>query len=607
MICVNADASECTNEASRAANPLSLQHSTMRQGLPLCLNGHKTDRALEACSIIDPHTRASLRLLRILQAEQTSSENHHVALASRRLGAKLKSHLDQPLACCSGAFPRWCSELPILAPWLFPLDAREALLRCTASGVTFAVRWLQERSVDERFAERRRTAEERLAQAKHIADAALLNSAYENLFELQGQIARDSEAWVGALKSELVRCGRENILQQAECAMELTKSSPCVLEVQFQGEGGFGRAVTQGFYTLVAHELQRRTTNRELPMWVEDDPPLNEDFEFLQPRRGLLVRPLSPDFPRWSDLERRFCMLGRLMAKALRESFVVPLPLTSSFFELLLGTPIDPVSSFPRPGDGVAGEFVGACAALIANAESGPHSLTELAEDPEWSRKYVQAPGEEQVVASTFADYADHTVFVETGLWGAPLCEGGESRAVSVSNVTEFVERAADFWFRTGVERQMIAFRSGLYDILGHGAISLWSFSASELQRLICGEDEVTWTEDELAKHLHCGGGFSSDSDHMRWFREELLEMAAPLRAKFLEFVTSCPRLPPGGLSELQLSIHPDPADNAGLPRSRACAHRLFLPRYSSREELSRRLHEAILGAGGHDEQQLPL
>merc|ERR1712032_609786 len=109
-----------------------------------------------------------------------------------------------------------------------------------------------------------------------------------------------------------------------------------------------------------------------------------------------------------------------------------------------------------------------------------------------------------------------------------------------------------------------------------------------------------------MGEHLHCGGGYTATSDQMNWLRMEMLAMAPPLRAKFLEFVTSCPRLPPGGLRELRLSIHLDPAEGAGLPRSRACAHRLYLPRYASREELARQLHEAILSSGGHHEQQLP-
>merc|ERR1719221_892396 len=127
----------------------------------------------------------------------------------------------------------------------------------------------------------------------------------------------------------------------------------------------------------------------------------------------------------------------------------------------------------------------------------------------------------------------------------------------------------------------------------------LWAFSPAELRALFCGADEIEWTEKELVEHLQCGGGYSSSSEQIRWLREDMLAMTQPLRAKFLEFVTSCPRLPPGGLRSLSLSVHPDPAEGCGLPRSRACAHRLFLPRYVSREELARQLHEAILSSGG--------
>lgn len=615
--------SAVTSQDAVEASPLLLRQSALDEGRPLRLENQEVDRVLEVCGISSTAARAALRLLQELQgvpavaglvAQQvacTDISGSTKASTSRglvrhggrrRLGTKIQSHLVHSLACCSGAFPRWCRELPILMPWLFPLEAREALLRCSAFGVTFAVRWLQELAVDERFAERRRNAEERLAQAKQIGDAAELNKAYESLLELQDQIAKDTEAWVGSLKSELAKMEREKVLQQAERAMELTRASPCALEVQFEGESGFGRAVTQGFYTLIAEELQRRSSNRQVPMWIEDDPPLTEDF--LRLRNGLCVRPLPPDDPRLPEVTRRFCMLGRLMAKALREGFVIPLPLTLTFYKMLLGGSIDPVSGLPRPGDGVAGEFLGACAAFVADGARAPGRLAELATDPSWSQKYMQPP-DEPVAAVPFEAYASSATFLENGMSGTPLCVGGEERRLDVDSAPEFVRLAADFWLKSGVEQQMNAFRRGLYDVLGSGAVSLWAFSPAELRRLFGGEDEVHWSEKDLAEHLRYGGGYTTDTQQVKWLRDELLVMEQPLRAKFLDFVSSCPRLPPGGLRELQLSIHPD-TNAAGLPRSRACAHRLFLPRYASREELALQLHEAILSSGGHHEQQLP-
>eukprot|EP00435_Cladocopium_sp_Y103_P047745 s3655_g14.t1 len=68
----------------------------------------------------------------------------------------------------------------------------------------------------------------------------------------------------------------------------------------------------------------------------------------------------------------------------------------------------------------------------------------------------------------------------------------------------------------------------------------------------------------------------------MIWLRDELLEMSQGLRARFLDFATSCPRLPPGGLASLKLTASP----GAGrFPRSRACANQLYLPKYETREE----------------------
>jgi len=243
---------------------------------------------------------------------------------------------------------------------------------------------------------------------------------------------------------------------------------------------------------------------------------------------------------------------------------------------------------------------------MMSDVENGVGSLEDLANDPEWSRRYMQAPGEEPVPPAPFSVYGDAACFLESGTGGAPLCLGGESRGVDLSNVQEFVSLASEFWLHSGVEPQMVAFRRGLYDVLGSGAVYLWAFSPHELRRLFCGEDEVIWNEKELDEHIHCGGGYTKTSEQVRWLREEMLDMPQANRAKFLEFVTSCPRLPPGGLRDLKVSVHPDPAESFGLPRSRACAHRLFLPRYASREELAVQLHEAIWSSGGHHEQNLP-
>jgi hypothetical protein len=69
-----------------------------------------------------------------------------------------------------------------------------------------------------------------------------------------------------------------------------------LLEVQFKGETGFDASryeagVTQGFYSLVASELQRRSTNEQVPMWVSEGMP-SSVFLSAPARTGLFPAPL---------------------------------------------------------------------------------------------------------------------------------------------------------------------------------------------------------------------------------------------------------------------------------------------------------------------------
>jgi len=193
---------------------------------------------------------------------------------------------------------------------------------------------------------------------------------------------------------------------------------------------------------------------------------------------------------------------------------------------------------------------------------------------------------------------------VETGLGGAPLCPGSESLAVNVENVGDFADQAARFWFETGVSQQIEAFKSGLNDVFPFEC--LVAFSRSELREMFCGEDRIEWDEQALLNHFHPVGGLSEKSPTYKYLVAELLEMNQAERSRFLDFVSSCPRLPPGGIAKFHVDVFPDTsATKQGFPRSRACANQLYLPPYSSKEELHEKLHEAMHSSAGHHEQRM--
>eukprot|EP00439_Symbiodinium_sp_Y106_P061856 s826_g9.t1 len=512
---------------------------------------------------------------------------------STRLSAKLQDLCSHQVALVSDSMPSWVLRLGTLMPQLFDRHCREVLLRSVAFGLPFAVHDRQTREVDRRYSEVMKAAEGRVAQAKNLGDSRALSQAYEHLFELTKQISQDPEVWIGSLTSELAKVDRERIWDQATALAECCLSSSGVVEVQFKDETGFGRGVTQGFFSDVAKELQRTSHNSNVPMWAEC---LESEGEFLRSRRGLVVQPLRAEDPRLPAVLARFRSLGRLLALALRESFVVPLPLAATVLRQLRGEKVG-CEHLPQPGDGLAGEFVGACARFRADiAELSQEQRQSLAKDPGWAAQYLET----SEALGSFQEWASNAEFLATGFSGPSLPtpeSKDQARHVSLESLDDFVDAACSFWLDVGVREQVRSLRRGLHDVLGPRTGALWLFSPLELRELFCGVESVSWTSQDLYDHLHPAGGLTRDDDVMAWLRDELLEMSQALRARFLDFATSCPRLPPGGLASLKLTASP----GAGrFPRSRACANQLYLPKYESRQELHEKLTEALLACEGH-------
>ena len=132
---------------------------------------------------------------------------------------------------------------------------------------------------------------------------------------------------------------------------------------------------------------------------------------------------------------------------------------------------------------------------------------------------------------------------------------------------------------------------------------SLGAFSLGEVRELFCGHQRIEWTAEELENHIvvvsRQGGLSRSDGERLKeWIIAELVEMDAAECAQFVQFVTSSPALPIGGLSELRpcisLDSHPTIRIETACPQAITCRKRLLLPPYKSREMLAERLRMAM-------------
>lgn len=531
-----------------------------------------------------------LALLRRLR-RSTSSD---LGWVNAQLNRKLAHQLAHPLLTAGGVAPGWVEAMPLTYPFLFERKLREQLLHCVAFGTSHAVLWLQRKFVEARFGEQLRLARERLARTGNDAE----------LWELHEQAASDETIFVGAGRAEMARLpGRasSNFLEVAERVLQLTYSSRAMLEVVFEDETGFGDGVTQSFYTDVATELCRvDDLGPGRLLWAEHLPQSRIEHQgkvFLHSRRGLFPQPHVPGSPDSVEACSRFRFLGRLAAKALRDGFIVPISLCPYFFEAVLGADL-PLKALPSPGDGWSGEFVGAAAAFALAQRGRPQAeRLKAAAESGWGATYLQAKG--AAGEMSFNEYSQHCCFLETGTGGIELCEGGAERRLTIDNLEDFVESSAQWWLKDGIAQQVAAFRAGVEDVCDSPAI--WAFEASELQELFCGAAAPRWTAQELKQHLKFRGGYNSGSPVVQLLIEEMVRMPPERRARFLEFVTACPRLPHGGLAAAEIAVVQSKPKGA-LPRAHTCTNELQLPAYDTVEELSAKLREAMDCAQGMDE-----
>ncbi|CAJ1376741.1 unnamed protein product [Effrenium voratum] len=434
--------------------------------------------ANECLAADNPSVANAVELLRLLQANCHELAEDALLWTSAKLDKKLQVQLEDALSVVSATLPPWTTTLPRLCPFLLSLEARKKLLKYTAFGPSFAIHWVQEHKVGS-LMQRRATVQTELNSQ---ADPRKIQELSQELSNLEEHVVRSSN-WLGTLQSTLVKVSKGDLLlRQSEVAMDLLSGSGHLLEVQFDGETGFGSAVTQSFYVEVSMALQDRELNRQIPLWVEDDG--SSCTPYLLSRRGLLIRPVA-EGPLREAACQRFRFLGRLMGHALRDGFIAPLPLTEDFFALVLGQRLG-VKNLPEPGAGLAGELLGALAKfaehLAVGRKHGKGDLwrQEQANLPDFTSRYLAtdagAAGIESKVEVTESSEQQLSLddylkllgvsFLETGLSGASLCPGGENVPVTLDNLEEFLEQAATFWFDTGVRAQVDAFRAGLNEIL---------------------------------------------------------------------------------------------------------------------------------------------
>ncbi|KAJ3679918.1 hypothetical protein LUZ60_016196 [Juncus effusus] len=543
-------------------------------------------RVLEGLNQLAPRLRvqavsddfAEGRISSLEDLYRTGSKVPIEEFVNSKLTPKLARQIQDVLALCSGSLPSWCYQMTKSCPFLFPFETRRQYFYSTAFGLSRALHRLQQQQGSDN------TSSER-------------------------------EVRVGRLQRQKVRVSRNRILDSAAKVMEMFSSQKAVLEVEYFGEVGTGLGPTLEFYTLLSHDLQKSSLN----LWRSSGPDASE-MEVDKKQQGLgfssredLVRAPLGLFPRpWpgnadvaegsrlSKVVEHFRLLGRVMAKALQDGRLLDLPLSTAFYKLILGQELDlyDILSF----DTEFGKILQELQVLVnrknyLESENNRQAVANL--------RFRGAPIEDLCLDFTLPGYPDYI-----------LKQGHDNTTVNIDNLEEYINLVVDATVKSGIVRQIEAFRAGFNQVFEVSSLEI--FSPHELDYLICGRREL-WEADTLVDNIKFDHGFTAKSPPIVNLLEIMAEFTPDQQHAFCQFVTGAPRLPPGGLAALnpKLTIvrkHPSSgvstsngnvnAESADedLPSVMTCANYLKLPPYSTKEVMYKKLMYAIKeGQGSFD------
>ncbi|KAL0338398.1 UNVERIFIED_CONTAM: E3 ubiquitin-protein ligase UPL4 [Sesamum angustifolium] len=300
-----------------------------------------------------------------------------------------------------------------------------------------------------------------------------------------------------------------------------------------------------------------------------------ENSRFLVSPFGLFPHPWSPLLSAsssavYSEVIKKFSLLGYIVAKALQDGRVLDLPLSKALYKLILGKELSlyDIQSF----DPASGRALLEFQAVVERKEYLRSLCKEESPDVDVCLRNTKI--EDLCLDFTLPGYPDYVLVPET-----------DSTMVNLYNLEEYITLMVDATKKSGISRQVEAFKSGFDQVFPVRHLKV--FTEEELERLLCGE-HVLWNSEDLLDHIKFDHGYTISSPPIVNLLEIMQEFDLEQQRAFLQFVTGAPRLPTGGLASLnpKLTIvrkHCCKGIDADLPSVMTCANYLKLPPYSSK------------------------
>lgn len=324
-------------------------------------------------------------------------------------------------------------------------------------------------------------------------------------------------------------------------------------QIKFVGEEGIDQGgVTREFYTVLTHGF------------VDPSPALFthsavDDYTYqINALSGI-----NPEHLQYYEL------LGKVMAKSIFDGVQLDVHFSSAFYKALLG--------------------------LELTFEDLERVDTELYQ----SLKYLQENEiDEQMLCLYFtASYDEFGVVRDTD-----LKEGGKDIEVTDANKHEFIQLKMRWRLLDRVAAQRDAVRRGFFEVMPEAEFKSIGMDDRELELILCGIPKIDL--EDWRRNSEYKSGYTASDPVIDRFWKVMEEWDDELRAAVLRFVTGTPKVPVEGFAALKGSSGPKMFcvqkvqwDLTRLPQAATCFNTLYLPPYTTTEQLREKLEFAVTEA----------
>ena len=357
-----------------------------------------------------------------------------------------------------------------------------------------------------------------------------------------------------------------------------------VWSFEFIGEEGRGIGTTKEFYSEFSRDCQRY----DLDLWIGEPCESYNGVVYSISPLGSFPKPIMPS----SNSGLLLDAIGQVMAKSILDDHRMNLNMNNSFYKCLL-----------RSSDGLQ------CLTLVDLKYVMPSIfnfvsilVNVLKEKKDIERNESLSIQERMNILSnlTFEGSSFEDLCINFTLPGFPLIEmveGGNGKLLAVENVEEYLQLLVWWFLYMGPQISLSLICRGFERYLPNFYMQI--FYPDEIEEILCGASNFLWTKEYLKRHCVLADDLTLESPVVQYLFEVLSSFSASEQRQFLQFVTSTPRLPHGGLKSLlpRLTVKCEAFDgdpDMRLPYSRTCFNLLVITRYSSKDALREKLLLAI-------------